>query len=1073
MNAVFDRLSGPVMEAFGWTLLHSLWQFTLVALLLLFALSATRSATKRYVVAYASLLVMVACFAATFTWVYPSDVPSVSQAPRQAIAQPALLETSLAAPSFVRSEAASGDASVVPSDQSSAIADPSPTVATFDVAPARPERSFELPTVPEAWARRFAMGWMCGVALLSLWQLCGWIGILRLRRSATECPSGPIESIARQLIEKMRIKASVRIRQSVRVHAPMVIGWLKPIVLLPIGILAELSPAELESILAHELAHVRRRDYLANLLQTALETVFFYHPAVWWISRRIRLEREHCCDDAAVQACGSRVDLSAALTKAAAARVDARLAVAAAGRPSQALRRVQRLLGAEPQRRELPQASAAAALVLLGLTLALQWDGRVAAEEDASPPEQGDGSAGSYEAPLPRGAVARLGTTRFRLNGGWHNRLAFSRDGKTIVVYTGNRGLSWWNAETGELRKRVKVEQSRWAKFAASADRRLVGVAARGLNAVDGQVKIGETVQVWSIGAAERLGEFPLKEGRQVESIAFTSDGQQIVVGDTTGHIHLGDLATYQWLLELQLNELRRGIQSLAVSPDGQSIAAVANVNLRQNLFLCNLLSGEEPEHLQHFERVTAVAFSPDGQTLAVCQDEMDGRDQLTLWDLARSDVARALQPPVPTLLNAHQVSFSPDGKYIAAANTYRGLRKRYNDVLVWSVESGDLKLRLPPDDAVYPAAVAFSLDQTKFAAVSDHEISVWDFPSGERIASDLVGHTAMLSSVSFTPDDREIVTASDDATARIWDMETGEMVSRFSHEKWIRGMAVSPNGRWVATSSLDDTVRVWQRESGEEVYRLPGHGEQGGKRELAFSEDSARLTSFGDDTYLRVWDMDTGRAVLEAKITPDGVDLADADPFGAPFGGPRFERAVLSRDGSRLLVCTSESMYLYDAATGAELKKFPAKTQLRSVCFTPDGSKLLLARATRQRKGEQLPNGQIRQENSWERDFAMLDIDREAILWSFEIDGAHAPMCVSSDGQLVAVSTRGESEHVVYVLDAATGAQIGAIPQTDLLSWPSNGSKMAFSHDNRRLATCFHNTTALVWQLFDEEREQ
>ena len=93
----------------------------------------------------------------------------------------------------------------------------------------------------------------------------------------------------------------------------MVIGWLRPVILLPLAMLAGLTPGQLESILAHELAHVRRHDYLMNLLQTLVETFLFYHPAVWWISRRMRLERERCCDDAAVRLSGDRIGYAEAL----------------------------------------------------------------------------------------------------------------------------------------------------------------------------------------------------------------------------------------------------------------------------------------------------------------------------------------------------------------------------------------------------------------------------------------------------------------------------------------------------------------------------------------------------------------------------------------------------------------------------------------------------------------------------------------------------------------------------------------------------------------------------------------
>ena len=128
---------------------------------------------------------------------------------------------------------------------------------------------------------------------------------------------------------------------------------MKPVVLLPASALAGLTPQQLEAILAHELAHIRRHDYLVNLLQTLVETLLFYHPAVWWLSRRIRIERENCCDDLAVSLCGDPCTYARALADLEALRGPARsLAMAANG--GSLLQRVRRLLGAPTSRRTRP-----------------------------------------------------------------------------------------------------------------------------------------------------------------------------------------------------------------------------------------------------------------------------------------------------------------------------------------------------------------------------------------------------------------------------------------------------------------------------------------------------------------------------------------------------------------------------------------------------------------------------------------------------------------------------------------------------------------------------------------------
>src|SRR4029079_16056399 len=94
---------------------------------------------------------------------------------------------------------------------------------------------------------------------------------------------------------------------SARARVPFVVGWIKPAVVIPGSALTGLSVQELDAILLHELAHIRRHDYAINLVQTLIETLFFYHPAIWWVSRQIRKEREHCCDDLAAESCSGGV----------------------------------------------------------------------------------------------------------------------------------------------------------------------------------------------------------------------------------------------------------------------------------------------------------------------------------------------------------------------------------------------------------------------------------------------------------------------------------------------------------------------------------------------------------------------------------------------------------------------------------------------------------------------------------------------------------------------------------------------------------------------------------------------
>src|SRR6185295_3081242 len=143
--------------------------------------------------------------------------------------------------------------------------------------------------------------------------------------------------------QRLGVRQAVAILQSTLVDVPAVVVVVRPLVLVPASALTGLSTRELEAVLAHELAHIRRHDYLVNLLQTTIETLFFYHPAVWWVSAQARQEREHCCDDLAVAACGDVLTYARALTALEHLRgCEVQLAVAASG--GSLLVRIQRLL---------------------------------------------------------------------------------------------------------------------------------------------------------------------------------------------------------------------------------------------------------------------------------------------------------------------------------------------------------------------------------------------------------------------------------------------------------------------------------------------------------------------------------------------------------------------------------------------------------------------------------------------------------------------------------------------------------------------------------------------------------
>ena len=134
--------------------------------------------------------------------------------------------------------------------------------------------------------------WMAGVGVFSLRLLGGWLQARRWVRRQTRPLADPWPDRVERLKERLGVRRAVALLESARVEVPMVVGWLRPAILVPVAALSGLGVPELEAILAHELAHIRRHDYLVNLIQCVVEVLMFYHPATWWISRVIRRERE-------------------------------------------------------------------------------------------------------------------------------------------------------------------------------------------------------------------------------------------------------------------------------------------------------------------------------------------------------------------------------------------------------------------------------------------------------------------------------------------------------------------------------------------------------------------------------------------------------------------------------------------------------------------------------------------------------------------------------------------------------------------------------------------------------------
>ncbi len=284
----------PFVQVAGWTLIHFLWQGTIAALFTGTALGLARhrSAHVRYLIACAGLAVALATPAATAALLLPA-------APAGAGATVDAAATASESPShWYTNDAVAAIAARADTLNAPAVA----------IAGGSAIRADDV-------MRAIVIFWVIGVALLLGRMAAGWWQIRELHQLALETPASGWQQACARIGSRLGLARIAHVVESAVVEVPTVVGWLRPVIILPIAAIANLTPSQVEAILAHELAHIRRYDYVVNLCQTLAETLLFYHPGVWWMSSRIRIEREHCCDDIAVAICGDAIGYAEALTE--------------------------------------------------------------------------------------------------------------------------------------------------------------------------------------------------------------------------------------------------------------------------------------------------------------------------------------------------------------------------------------------------------------------------------------------------------------------------------------------------------------------------------------------------------------------------------------------------------------------------------------------------------------------------------------------------------------------------------------------------------------------------------------
>jgi WD40 repeat protein len=645
--------------------------------------------------------------------------------------------------------------------------------------------------------------------------------------------------------------------------------------------------------------------------------------------------------------------------------------------------------------------------------------------------------------PLPPGAVARLGTTRYRLRD-WAARFSLYKDGSRLLWIAQDSTVTIMDVETGKATDSFKdAELPRANTSDLSPDGRFLAQSEmvrsdKGFASLLRLYDLKDRKTVWTVrpkGAELQL----------ISAIRFTPDGRRLLTLSRPGDVRVWDAATGD---ELRRENIPDTAYQFQLSPDGRTIAAGYT-----DLYVWNWDGDTPPRKIDMGSRRSfdSIQFGPDGKTLYVSG----------YGGVARKGFDVATGRPTGYLDLGDQAewfSFSPDGKTVAVGRSPNrtDAGDREGVIILRDLATGKEVRRLKADSG-RPAGAQWSKDGSRMAPFSSLRVYIWDVKSGKLLGPDPPGHDGAIDTVVFAADGR-VYTAGHDRTVRVWDPNTGKAhLTQLVNSDWVAGLAVSPDGSLLAGSPLSKDMLVWDAKTGQLMFRLCGHGRTGGVRKLKFSTDGQTLLSWGDDWYLRAWDTLTGKLRSEHRVLPKELTELDDEEIRMKMDLSGFETRVadLGPDGKSLVLAKGKNVHVYDSDSGKERFQFAGDPQrIDRLALSADGK--LLATCGRgvesgkqpQPKGASLGDQVI----VWN----MADA-KEVVRFRLPKESWGGVMAFTPDGRRVVT---GSWDPVLHVWDAKTGALVGTIEV------PHRPNAIAFDPPGKRLVVGLLDSTALVYDV-------